>query len=464
MKKKTKGAARPALKDAYDVVIVGASSSGAYCARRMAEQGFSVLVIEASSRENLSRGYDIFHIADADIKKHGLPEAVPGDGIYSFEFDEMAHYSPYNHAPKTYTVKTIGMHKHAYMLRLDDWAEEAGATILFEAPFESAIVKGKAVKGVTFRYGGKTYSVEAKLVVDASGQPAVVRTSLPKKVGVETFQLSNKDVFFVRLRYIRFKERERWLKNYSWIAYKMWLGPSNSEYDGILGIGSCLSFDQGDAYYEQFCKNVAPQLPPYKVCKVEDMPTPYKRSLYSYVGSGFAAVGAAGIVNRADNGEGVTEAMNHIDIVVDVASDLLKRGKPLTRKNLWRINRKYNVGQGRDFAMLYAVMQKALKLSPDTMEYMFEKDCVLSQSILADLGETVTLPDAAHQVKELVVGLKSGAIPKDEIGPVGAGVLKAGAAIVLYTLYPRTPRGFRLWCRAADKLWASVGQMADLYE
>ena len=166
------------IKNAYDVVIVGASSSGAYFARRMAEQGFSVLVIEASSRENLSRGYDIFHIADADIKKHGLPEAHPGDGIWSFEFDEMAHYSPYNHAPKTYAVKTIGMHKHAYMLRLDDWAEEAGATILFEAPFESAIVKGKAVKGVRFRCGGKTCSVAAKLVVDASGQPAVVRTSL----------------------------------------------------------------------------------------------------------------------------------------------------------------------------------------------------------------------------------------------------------------------------------------------
>lgn len=452
------------IQKAYDVVIVGASSSGAYLARRMAEQGFSVLVIEKCSRENLSRGYDIFHIAEADIEKHGLPKAEPGDGIWSFAFADMVHYSPYHHSPKPYSVPTVGMHKHAYMLELDDWAEEAGATILFEAPFEKAVVKGKAVKGVVFQYGGKTYSVSAKLVVDASGQPAVVRTSLPEKVGVETFSLTNKDVFFVRLRYIRFLERNRWMNNYVWIAYKMWMAPSNSDYDAILGIGSCLSFDQGEPYYEAFCKNVAPQLPPYEVCKVEDMPTPYKRSLYSYVGSGFVAVGGAGIVNRADNGEGVTEAMNHIDIVVDVASKLLKKGKPLSRKNLWKVNRKYNVGQGRDFAMLYAVMQKALMLSPDTMEYMFEKDCILSQSILADLGETLTPVDLIRQLAGLVKGLRSGAIPKDEFGPVGAGVLKAAAAIVLYTLYPRTPRGYKLWCKCADKLWDSVGQMADLYE
>lgn len=463
MSKKVKAGGKH-IADAYDIVIVGASSSGAYFARKMAEQGASVLVIEKASRESLSTGYDIFHIAEADIEKHGLPKAEPGDGIWSFAFADMVHYSPYHHAPKPYSVPTVGMHKHPYMLKLDDWAEEAGATILFEAPFKEVLTKGKTVTGVTFTYQGQTHTVHAKLVVDASGQPAVVRTSLPKKVGVETFQLTNKDVFFVRLRYIRFKERNRWMNNYVWIAYKMWMAPSNSDYDAILGIGSCLSFDQGEPYYEAFCKNVAPQLPPYEVCKVEDMPTPYKRSLYSYVGNGFLAVGGAGIVNRADNGEGVTEAMNHIDLAAERVGALLKKGKPLTRKNLWRINKKYNSGQGRDFAMLYAVMQKALMLSPDTMEYMFEKDCILSQSILADLGLTLTPAGLARQLIGLVKGLRSGAIPKDEFGPVGAGVLKAGAAIVLYTLYPPTPRGYRLWCRLADKLWTSVGQMADLYE
>ncbi|MBQ5580932.1 MAG: hypothetical protein IIT43_06720, partial [Clostridia bacterium] len=95
MSKKVKAGGKH-ISDAYDIVIVGASSSGAYFARKMAEQGASVLVIEKASRESLSTGYDIFHIAEADIEKHGLPKAKPGDGIWSFVFADMVHYSPYH--------------------------------------------------------------------------------------------------------------------------------------------------------------------------------------------------------------------------------------------------------------------------------------------------------------------------------------------------------------------------------
>ena len=47
------------IADSYDIVIVGASISGAYFSLKMAEQGYSVLAIEKSSAEKLSTGYDI---------------------------------------------------------------------------------------------------------------------------------------------------------------------------------------------------------------------------------------------------------------------------------------------------------------------------------------------------------------------------------------------------------------------
>ena len=122
MSKKVKAGGKH-IADAYDIVIVGASSSGAYFARKMAEQGYSVLAIEKNSAEKLSTGYDIFHIAEADMKAHGLPMPQKGDGIWSFEFEDMAHFSPYNHYEKPYQVKTIGLHKHPYMQMLCDWAK-----------------------------------------------------------------------------------------------------------------------------------------------------------------------------------------------------------------------------------------------------------------------------------------------------------------------------------------------------
>ena len=61
------------MKDFYDVVIVGASSAGAYFARKMAERGFSVLVLEKETPETLSREYDVFHMGRAEMARYGLP-------------------------------------------------------------------------------------------------------------------------------------------------------------------------------------------------------------------------------------------------------------------------------------------------------------------------------------------------------------------------------------------------------
>lgn len=451
------------MKKTYDVVVVGAASAGTYCARKMAEQGYSVLVLDKDPKDVVGQGYDIAHFAEADMDAHNLPKPVEGDGVWCFAFKDAYHYSPMYTDPKPYAVTTIGIHKHGYLLMLHDWAKEAGAEFLYGAPFQSVQVKKDTVTGVTFLYEGKEVSVNARLVVDASGQGAVVRTSLPEAVGVETFKLTNKDVFFVRLRYIQFEERNRWLTNHSWLSYKMWLAPSNAEYDGILGIGSCLSYDQGEEYYDMFLKNVAPQLPPYKVAKIEDKPTPYHRSLFNYVGNGFLAVGDAAIVNRADNGEGMAEAMNHIDIAAKVAGKAMKHGKKPTRKSLWAINKKYNNGQGRDTALLLAAMSHLLTLSIETQQYLFERDCLMAKCIIADLGVGITVKDIIHQVTEVIRGLANGKIPWKELKPALAGLLKAVPVALLYIFYPSTPKLYPIWKKIAEKTWAWVGQMSDLY-
>ncbi len=453
------------MKSNYDVVIVGASSAGAYFAREMAKQGFSVLVIEKDSMKETSMDYDIFHITVEDIEAHNLPRPLEGDPVWSFEFADGAHYSPDYDSPKKFHVPTVGMHKHGYIMLIAKQAKDAGAEFVYDAPFVSVQTNGTRVTGITFKQGKKLVSVNAKIVVDASGQGAVVRTSLPDRIGVENFKLTNKDVFFVTLRYIKYKEppKERWLTNHSWLWYKMWLAPSNIEYDGILGIGSCLSYEFGDKVYEKFLEEVSDKLPPYEVAKIEKKPTPYRHSLYSYVGDGFIAIGDAGIVNKPDNGEGVAVAMNHMDIAAEVIGNVLREGLVPTRENMWSINKRYNKVQGAEFAGTLALLARMLYCSRETIQYMFEKDCVMSKTILADLGKTVDLPDILHQGKELIFGLINGNIPWNEIKVVGAGAIKAVGIIVLYNLYPSTPLLFEPWRKLADKLWNSIGQMSDLY-
>ena len=79
----------------YDIVVVGASTAGSYFARRMSEKGFSVFVIEKSSKERISPDYDIFHMGKDEMEKFGLPKVEKGDGIYAFEFTESYMYSAF---------------------------------------------------------------------------------------------------------------------------------------------------------------------------------------------------------------------------------------------------------------------------------------------------------------------------------------------------------------------------------
>jgi hypothetical protein len=67
--------------------------------------------------------------------------------------------------------------------------------------------------------------VNARLTVDASGIPAVVRTSLPENYGVETFVTGPRDQFYVVLHYIKLKDpvKDKVTTTTTWPYYKTWL-------------------------------------------------------------------------------------------------------------------------------------------------------------------------------------------------------------------------------------------------
>ena len=165
------------MKEAYDIVIVGASSAGAYFARQMAQRGFDVLVIEKDTPETLSREYDVFHMAQAEMERYGLPKVQPGDGVYCFAFTEEHQFSPYGQHPKLKKTAVIGMHKNGYMRRMNVWAQAAGAEIVYSACFDSAILTDGRITSVRFTHEGETKEFVAGCwrTVPASRRSCAVR-------------------------------------------------------------------------------------------------------------------------------------------------------------------------------------------------------------------------------------------------------------------------------------------------
>ncbi len=450
------------MKESYDTVIVGASSAGAYFARQMAQRGFAVLVIEKDTPETLSREYDVFHMAQEEMERYDLPKVQPGDGVYCFAFTEEHQFSPYGQHPKLKKTAVIGMHKNGYMRRMNVWAQAAGAEIVYKACFDSAILTDGRVTGVRFTHEGETKEVRCRLLADCSGKQAVVRRSLPADYGVEQFALTERDVFFVKLRYIKFDEpMERWLKSYFYMFYKSWISPSDDSADAIVGIGSSRSLEAGERFYRLFCRNV--KTPPYHVVREETGTTPYRRPLYSFVADGFLCMGDAACLTKPDNGEGTTAALALEEIAAEVAAAALQNGAYPTREALWPINKRYNDGQGKEFALVLAAFARAVNHSIRMNDFLFKHDAIFSKKIIGAVGGQAGVgPDEiAKAVFFILYGMATGNIKPAEIGGMLLGGVKGLRVMLHYARYPATPTHFPEWVKKADRLWASVGQMAD---
>ena len=446
----------------YDIVIVGASTAGSYFARRMAEKGFGVLVIDKSTKKGISPDYDIFHMGKEEMEHFGLPKVEKGDGIYAFEFTDSYMYSAFGGYPKPSPSPVVGMHKHDYVVRMNEWAAEAGAEILYEAAFDSCIYdeNGK-ICGVTYEKDGKKTTVECRLVADCSGIPAVVRRSLPDSYGIEKFELTPDDIFYVTLRYVDFVDKkEEWMKSHFWIFYKSWVAPSAGS-DAIIGMGACSGFDCVEKVYEQFTKNV--KLPAHKVKRIERGRTPYHRAPYSFVADGFICMGDAACITKPNCGEGCTASLVLEDIAVDIASKAMESGAYPTREALWSINKKYNDSQGKEFASLMALLTSIIRHSARANEFLFKHDVVFSKKILGGMsgGLTLDITDYLKTLVFVVVGIASGNIKPREIKNILTGVINSGKLTELYERFPETPDGFDEWVREAELLWKKAGRMAD---
>lgn len=451
----------------YDVLVVGGSTTGSWFARKMAEKGYKVLMIEKNEKKNISREYDIFHMSKKEMDQFGLEIPAPGDKEFGFTFEGAPVMSPFgNYAKSSKPATVVGLHKHEYILFMHEKAKEAGAKIKCGAEFTKLVFDDNGmVKGAIYKTSkGEEKEVEAKLVADCTGIPAVARRQMPDNSTVENFKLTNRDVFFVVLYYAKYldeKVRPRDLDG-SFLNYKVWSAPSGDEHGAILGVGGNYGYDYAEEIFKtQFRKNVP--WPEYTVERVEKGLTPYHRGIYSFVDDGFIALGDTACLTKPTCGEGCTSSLVQCEIAVNVIDALLKEGKPLSRRNMWPINCEYIKKQGIAFDSMRPLLMGIVSLNPEEAEYLFKKDIIFSRKILSNQGEDLEL--SAKDIADIVTGITSGVIT-GQIKPASVGAIVKGLlgmldVTKLYEAYPDTADGYFEWKAKADALWSKIGSMAD---
>ena len=432
----------------YDVVIVGACTAGTYFSNLLAKQGLKVLVIDKDEEENLSRRLDIFHFTRQSFQDYGLEEAKSGDEEFVRNFDLCYSKSALDNYLKKSFLKVAVMHLPLFIKRLRKTALANGVTFRFGVSYDHLLYdEQKRIKGIATK-GGK--EILARLVVDASGIPSVVRRSINNPF-IEDFEIGPRDKFYVLLKYVELLDpKDKVELSTSWPYYKGWIAPQHSANGAIVGVGANLSYDYARKCMAKFERSIP--LPKYKLQYEELGCTPYRRPPFSFVTDGFLVIGDAACLTKPMNGEGITSAWVQCTPAAEVVAQALKDGKYPTKEALWQINTLYQRGEGAEFANLRATLIGAVDMSPKDNDYMF-KESIVFKSDDEEVKGNVT--------GKLIKGVLTGQFSLKALRSLMKSSSCGQKLEKHYKNYPDNPKDYPAWKKKADKLWSKAGTMAD---
>ncbi|MFA5236132.1 MAG: NAD(P)/FAD-dependent oxidoreductase, partial [Bacilli bacterium] len=352
-----------------------------------------------------------------------------------------------NHMKKNYLDVAV-MHLPLFIKRLREAALEAGVDFRFETAYDHLLYDGhERIVGIVTASGEE---IKARLVVDASGIPSVVRRSLVDPY-IEPFEIGPKDKFYVLLKYVKLKHPEDQVTlSTSWPYYKGWIAPQHSENGAIVGVGANLSFDYARKCMAKFENSI--RLPEYELQYEETGCTPYRRPPFSFVTDGFLVIGDAACLTKPMNGEGITAAWVQCTPAAEIVAEAMSNGAYPSKESLWKVNTMYQRGEGAEFANVRATLVGAVNMSKQDNDFMFKEGIVFR----SDDEET-----KGSVTGTLIKGLFKGEF---SLAALMALMASSGCGKKLekhYQAFPDDPKDYFRWKKKAERLWKKAGTMAD---
>ena len=192
----------------FDVVVVGAGTAGCMASKVLASAGLEVCLIDYKPRDLIGKKV----CGDAIGKHHfdNLGLAYPSGGELERRILGMRIYSPDQET--AFNLKGEGLegfmvNRHLFGQRLLKDALDAGTTLIDSTKVVEPIIKDGFIRGVVAinLESDERMNFMSKVVIDASGFSAAIRSRLPPETGLET-RISRDDLIICYREIRKLKE------------------------------------------------------------------------------------------------------------------------------------------------------------------------------------------------------------------------------------------------------------------
>ncbi len=354
------------MDSSYDVVVVGAGPGGSAVAKKCAESGFKVLMLEKKqeigSPKRCAEGLTFStEKLLGEIDKRCVAQTIKGAVVY---------------APNGNAVDIDFGDHGGYVLErkvFDKWlayrASKAGVYVQAKTEVKDVIKKNDYIKGVVVEFEGEEKEVKSKIVVAADG----VESIISRKAGLDTTnQLINVDSGFQyemsNLKLNNNENIEIYMGNEIAPRGYVWIFPKGDHIANV-GIGIGMANKTAKYYLDKFIEKNPKIFKNSSIIEVNSGGIPVGGFLNNMVLNGFIAVGDAAHQVNPIHGGGLKEATIAGQIAGDVIIKALK-DNDFSKDNLSEYNNIWWSKRGLALEKVQRLREVVEKLSDDDFNYL----------------------------------------------------------------------------------------------
>ncbi|ACB40273.1 digeranylgeranylglycerophospholipid reductase [Pyrobaculum neutrophilum] len=394
------------MVERFDVVVVGAGTAGAFASYLLAKNGFRVALLESKSGQEIGvktcgDGLGLHHVER--ISRH----ITPNPKVFQNKIEGVELISPDEKTRLVIKGEGYVLDRFAWGKWLVEEAVKAGAVLYEGHTATTPLVDNGAVVGVRAveRRTGSPKEFAAKVVVDASGSAAVLRSKLAGWPISEPLHPEDVSHAYREIVYVEEPlDSPQYIKIYLDMVTApggyWWIFPRSATMLNVgLGIWGILK-QNPRTNYERYI------LPRFKIkgkYHIGGGFIPTRRPLKSLVGNGIVALGDAAAAVNPIHGGGIGQALLTAELASRAISKAFEAGD-FSEKALWEYNLLYMREWGYRQAQLDVLRLMLQTLDNDDLNFGLSRKILNEDEIyhLAAKGTNISIVDKLRVMMQFI--------------------------------------------------------------